>query len=179
MNTALSAPGLLMCERVYSLHPSLPLTPSFQCGTRVGCHPIDAIYLTLDLTLEAGSWISQIRSPGDHHSCIIEIHWKALVGEDMFKTARPDSQCLSSMAYRSNMEYDKTLDSYASQHKLLSKSHALYRTTNGPLSHNQQDLLKSIDRVKSEGMVHAEKTCHKFHMGEVDYSPDMNTARGQ
>jgi hypothetical protein len=50
----------------------------------VGRHPIDAVYLTPDL-MEVGTWIS----PGDHHSCIIEIHWKALVGEDMFKIARP------------------------------------------------------------------------------------------
>jgi hypothetical protein len=54
----------------------------------VGWHPIDAVYLTPDL-MEVGTWISKICSPGDHRSCIIEIHWKALVGEDMFKIARP------------------------------------------------------------------------------------------
>jgi hypothetical protein len=85
---------------------------------------------------------------------------------------------LSSTAHRSIMEYDKMLDSYVSQHKLLSKSHMLYRTANGPLSQDQQDLFESIDRVKSKGMVHVDKKCRKFHMGEVDYSPDVNTARG-
>jgi hypothetical protein len=41
--------------------------------------------------VEAGTWMSTICSPRDHRSCIIEIHWKALVGEDMFKIARPEA----------------------------------------------------------------------------------------
>jgi hypothetical protein len=81
----------MMREGVYSLHPSLPHTPTFQRGDRVSRYPIDAVYLTPDLPLEAGTWISKIRSPCDHHSCIIEIRWKALVGEDMFKIARPEA----------------------------------------------------------------------------------------
>jgi hypothetical protein len=28
-------------------------------------------------------------------------------------------------------------------------------------------------------MVHAEKKCHPLKMGEVDFSPDVNTAKGQ
>jgi hypothetical protein len=91
LNMALSAPGLMMREGVYLLHPSLPCTPMFQRGDRVGRYPIDAVYLTPDLPLEVGTWISKICSPGDHCSCIIEIRWKALVGEDMFKIARPEA----------------------------------------------------------------------------------------
>jgi hypothetical protein len=47
-----------MRKGVYSLHPSLPHTPSFQWGDRVGRHPIDAVYLTMDLPLEASTWWS-------------------------------------------------------------------------------------------------------------------------
>jgi hypothetical protein len=99
----------MMREGVYSLHPSLPCTPTFQRGDRVGRYPIDAVYLTPDLPLEAGTWISKICSLGDHRSCIIEIHWKALVGEDMFKIARPEARRLSSTTYRSNVEYVRKL----------------------------------------------------------------------
>jgi hypothetical protein len=145
LNSALSAPDLLMREGVYSLHPSLPQTPSFQQGDQVGRHPIDAVYLTPDLPSEAGTWISKIRSPGDHYSCIIEIHWKALVVEDMFKIARPDAHHLSSSAYHLTVEYSKVLASYEAQHKLLFKSHNLYGETNGPLTQEQQDQFESID----------------------------------
>jgi hypothetical protein len=99
LNTALGTPDLLMGEGVYSLHPDLPQTPSFQCGDCIGHHPIDAEYLTPDLPLEAGTRMSKVRSPGDHQSCFVEICWKALVCKDLFKIAHPDAQRLSSTAY--------------------------------------------------------------------------------
>jgi hypothetical protein len=98
---------------------SSPRTPSFQLGDQVGRHPIDAVYLTPDLPLEASTWISKIHLPGDHHSCRIEICWKALVGEDMFKITHPDAHHLSSSTYCSTVEYSRILTSYEAQHKLL------------------------------------------------------------
>jgi hypothetical protein len=124
-------------------------------------------------------WISKIRSLGDHRSCNIEIHWKALVGEDMIKIARPEAQRLSSTTYHSTVEYVRKLSVYASQHKLMLKSHNLYKDTNGPLTQEQQAQFKSIDHMKTEGMIHAEKKCRSLCMGEVDFSPDVNIAKGQ
>jgi hypothetical protein len=77
------------------------------------------------------------------------------------------------------VEYSKILASYEAQHKILFKSHNLYGETNGPLTQEQQDQFESIDQVKSKGMVHAEKKCHPLKMGEVDFSPNVNTAKGQ
>ncbi len=65
--------------------PCHKLPPSSEGTGSEGTQLSDAVYLTLDLLLEAGTWISKICSPGDHCSCIIEIQWKALVGEDMVK----------------------------------------------------------------------------------------------
>jgi hypothetical protein len=123
-------------------------------------------------------WISKIRSPGDHRSCIIVIHWKALVGEDMFKIARPEAQRLSSTTYRSTVEYVRKLSTYMSKHKLLSKSLNLYKDTDGPLTQEQQAQFELIDHVKTEGMIHAEKKCRLLCMGKVDFSPDINIAKG-
>jgi hypothetical protein len=110
-----------------------------QRGDRVGRHPIDAMYLTPGLPLEAGTWISKIRLPGTLCSCIIEIHWKVLVGEDMFKIAHPEARRLSSSAYRLTVEYSRILALYEAQHNLLGKSHNLYWETQGPLTQDQQD----------------------------------------
>jgi hypothetical protein len=82
-----------------------------------------------------------IGSPRDHHSCIIEICWKALVGEDMFKIAHPDAHRLSSSAYHSTVEYSRILTLYKVQHKLLFKSHNLYGETHAPLTQEQQPRL--------------------------------------
>jgi hypothetical protein len=120
-----------------------------------------------------------IGSPRDHHSCIIEICWKALVGEDMFKIAHPDAHRLSSSAYHSTVEYSRILTLYKFNTSFcLSLTISIGKLM--PPSHksNSQDWFESIDWVKLEGMVHAEKKCHPLKMGEVDFCPDVNTAKG-
>jgi hypothetical protein len=97
----------------------------------------------------------------------------------MFKIARPKACRLSSSAYRSTVEYSRILALYEAQHKLLGKSHNLYQETQGCLTQDQQERFESIDQVKSEGMLHAEKKCCPLKMGEVDFSPDVNTAKGR
>jgi hypothetical protein len=79
-------------------NPKLSCTLKISGLCRIWTHPIDAVYLTPDLPLEAGTQLSNICSPGDHHSCIIEIHWKALVREDMFKI--PETRGLMLVIYR-------------------------------------------------------------------------------
>jgi hypothetical protein len=39
--------------------------------------------------------------------------------------------------------------------------------------------MESIDRVKLEAMVHAKAKCSNFCMGEVEFSADVNEAKGQ
>jgi hypothetical protein len=45
------------------------------------------------------------------------------------------------------------------------KSHNLYKDTNGPLTQEQQAQFELIDRVKTEGMIHAEKKMSIFVHG--------------
>ena len=85
---------------------------------------------------------------------------------------------MSSTAYHLTMEYARKLSVYVSQHKLMLKSHNLYKDTDGPLMQEQQAQFESIDRVKTEGMIHAEKKCQSLYMGEVDFSLDVNIAKG-
>jgi hypothetical protein len=48
------------------------------------------------------------------------------------------------------------------------------------LTHEQQAHFESIDRIKTEGMIHAEKKCRSLCMGKVDFSPDINNiAKGR
>jgi hypothetical protein len=116
INTALTGPGLLMREGVRALHPYLPATPTFLRGKGVGRYPIDAAYLTLDLPFEAGSGISTKRSPCDHRSCILEIHWKSFVGEDLFKIACPEARRLRTTVLCSTQEYTKILTKHVVNH---------------------------------------------------------------
>jgi hypothetical protein len=61
---------------------------------------------------------------------------------------------------------------------IFPKLHSIYKETNGSLSPEQQKQMEAIDRVKSEAMVHAEAKCSNFCMGEVEFSADVNEAKG-
>jgi hypothetical protein len=119
LHSALTGPGLLMREGVWTLHPDLPTTPSFMVGSCLCSVPIDAAYLSPDLPLHAGSWIVVKQSPGDHRSCILEIRWKSLVGEDRFKIARPETCHLTTAANQSMTKYDELLFSTQSPPKAV------------------------------------------------------------
>ena len=92
LNSILMGDTWQMHEAVRTHHPSLPVSPTYKSGGRLGRQPIDAVYLTPDLPIVARTWMSADRCPGDHHFCIIEIQWKALVGEDLFKLAHPQAR---------------------------------------------------------------------------------------
>jgi hypothetical protein len=76
------------------------------------------------------------------------------------------------------MKYAMILTAQVVRHKLIPKLHSIYRETNGSLSPEQQKQMEAIDRVKSEAMVHAEAKCSNFCMGTVEFSADVNEAKG-
>jgi hypothetical protein len=77
------------------------------------------------------------------------------------------------------VNYKRIFLKQEAQHKLLQKSHDLYKEQQGPLSPGQQEWLEMIDRVKTESMIHAEKKSRHLCMGEVDFSLNINEVRGQ
>jgi hypothetical protein len=117
----------------------------FLRGACSGQHPINAAYLSPDLPLEAGLQISAKQSPGNHQSCILEIRWKSLVGKDLFKNAHPDARQLLTAIHQLTVDYKQILLKQEAQHKLIHKTHALYKGQHGPLSLHQQWRLELID----------------------------------
>jgi hypothetical protein len=153
LHSALTGPGLLMREGVWTLHLNLPTISIFMAGSHLGSVPIDAGYLSPDLLLHASSWIVVKWSPGDHHSCILEIWWKTMVGEDLFKIARPETHCPSTAAYQSVTKYNELFEAQCSWHKVPPKLYAIHQTYEGSLTWAQQGTMEAINRVKTEAIL--------------------------
>ena len=158
-------------------YPSLPATPTFKSGGHLGRALIDVAYLTPDLPLSTGTWISIKCCPSDHHFCILEIKWKALVGEDLFKIACPEAQCLNSQIPLAWSKYKRQLSQSVTAHRVLDKLHSIYKSCNHTLSPDQQIQMDNIDKVKQELMVNAEFHCQKWCMGKIDFLPDFQMAQ--
>ncbi len=84
---------------------------------------------------------------------------ETLVGEDLFKIARPETCRLTTTAYQSMTKYDELLEAHCSQHKVFPKLYAIHQTYKGTLTLAQQNTMEAIDRVKTEAMLYTEKNC--------------------
>ena len=96
LNLLLTGGELNMQDSVCSHYPSLPATSTFWSGSWLGWVPIDAVYVMADIPIEVGTWMAVRQCPGDHRFCIIDIQWKAFVGENLFKITRPQAWHLNS-----------------------------------------------------------------------------------
>lgn len=175
LSRLVTGPGLNMREAVRAHHPTLPLTPTFQTGRL----PIDAVFVTPDLPVTAGAWISSKRCPGDHRGCILELRWKALLGEDLFKIQRPEARRLSCQIPSAVKEYNKLLEKQVKEKKIVERLHKVYQQSGSRLSVDQQQELATLDKMREDAMISSEKKCRKFCMGEIDFSPEINQARGR
>jgi alpha-tubulin suppressor-like RCC1 family protein len=63
------------------------------------------------------------------------------------------------------------------RHWILPRLHHLYSTRDGKFTPLQRQQLERLDRVREEGMLCAEKKCRKLAMGNVDFSPEVDTAK--
>ena len=156
LNLLLMNGELSMREAVQAHHPSLPATPTFHSGGRLGRRPIDVVYITLDIPIKAGTWMLVKKCPGDHRFCIIDVRWKALVGEDLCKIARPQACQLNSQILKAHVKYEELLQMNVKCHGIVRKLHNIYTACSDSLTHSQQTQMNSIDRVKQELMLHAE-----------------------
>jgi hypothetical protein len=75
------------------------------------------------------------------------------------------------------LAYNQRLSEYMHRHKVLPKLHFLYSTRDGNFTPAQCVQLKSLDRIRAEGMIWAKKKCRKLAMGNVDNSPEVDLAK--
>jgi hypothetical protein len=172
-------PNLHMRKAVTHRHPDpwWQHTASYQKGDILGKWPIDGVYVTPSLPIEASTWLSFMPHLGDHRFAVINIDSKALVGDDLLKIVRLQAQQLSCAIPVAVLEYNNRLAEYMTRHSVLSRLHHQYSARDGNFMPDERAQLESLDCVQAEGMVHAEKRCRKLAMGNVDYSPEVDLAK--
>jgi hypothetical protein len=87
----LSSPDLQMREAAFHHHPDSCWhnTATFQKGLALGKWPIDRVWVTPDLPIEAATWLQFLPHLGDHRFHVMDIKAEALIGENLIKIVRP------------------------------------------------------------------------------------------
>ena len=144
-----------------------PGPATFHAGT----NQIDGCFGTPDVDCHHAEFLPLNSIMGDHRGIIIDIPEQVLYGEQKLKIARPQGrrlQCSRSAIWNKyNNKLTQNLILYKVPQKIQQLCSRYYFT-----HPKEGDILQeTIDRVKKESMVHAEKKCRKFGMGAVPYSP--------
>jgi hypothetical protein len=143
-----TGPDLQMREAVSHRHldPCWQYTASYQKGDTLGKWPIDGVYVTPNLPIDASTWLNFMPHLGDHRFAVLDVNSKALVGDNLLKVIRPQARRLSCNIPRVVSAYTHRLSAYLLRHKVLSKLHYLYSMRDGNFTPIKCQQLESLDR---------------------------------
>ena len=157
-----------LVDAVSARHPSLSPPSTWNRGKR----QIDAIWVTKDLIPSQSCFLPFGMGIGDHQGIVIDLPNSVLLGEQFPKMAKFSARKLTAQP-EVRKRYISSLHNFIVRHKLLQKAYEVYKYASFPLSSELGEKLEKIDRIKKEGMIHAENTCRKIFAGNVPYSPSV------
>jgi len=171
--------ALKLHELILLWFPHTPPPATFKRGDQSGKTPIDAAWVTDNVSLTSASWCSTDSSPGNHRAIILDINLLDCIGEPCYSVVCPLGRRLNSTLPFTRKKYLQVLQAHANHHKLEQKLVQLFLLASSPatLKPSLLQALESFDRVKSEGMKNAKHCCHHLNMSSLQFSPEINLWR--
>jgi len=126
--------------------------------------------------LQAASILPVEISPGDHRAFLLDLQLNDTIGEPHFRVARPPARRLTCTLPAVEKKYTSSLLAFSERYHLSRRLENLFQLAQLPnLDHSLfQRKMEKFDKIKAEGMRFAEKRCRQFHMGLVQFSPQLN-----
>ena len=106
--------------------------------------PIDGIYATPDLPVDASTWLEFMLHLGDHRFNVLDVNARVLVGDDVLRIICPLARRLSCHLPKAVSAYTTRLTAHMRRHKGLSKLHHLYATRDGNFITAQRQQLETL-----------------------------------
>jgi len=115
-------------------------------------------------------------SPGDHRAFLVDLNLNETIGQPRFRVTRPPARRLTCTLPSVEAKYIDNLSAFCERYHLSHRLDNLFRLAQLPdLDHSLFQMeMEKFDRLKAEGMRFAEKRCRRFHMGLVQFSPQLN-----
>jgi endonuclease/exonuclease/phosphatase family metal-dependent hydrolase len=140
-----------------------------------GTVPIDGVFATMDIIpilcgYSAIGWGTSC----DHRLLWADFDIAAILGHQMNPLWTPSIRRLKLVDPRLVSRFLQLRRSHIEEHKLAIRLQLLYHgIQNESLTAEQQHEYESIDQIRVEGILHAERHCRKLKMGKVPWSPKL------
>ena len=138
-----------------------------------GSTQIDGAFATPDVDCSGARFLPFWAGIGDHRAVVIDIPLQSLIGEQLLRVVRPPARRLQCSQEAGKRKYGQRLQQLFTEHRIPEKTRTLYAAATYPPPPNFADAAESLDTNRRQFMLHAEKTCRKRCMGEVDFSPGV------
>jgi hypothetical protein len=110
---------------------------------------------------------------GDHRALVVDIPQQILYGEQLLRIVRPQGRKLQCNKEEVKEKYLQNVKRQTQLHKIVDKIHRLTDIASYPPSDHFIQSQNQIDIVQRDIMRAAENKCRKWHMGAVDFSPQL------
>lgn len=133
---------------------------------------IDGIWATPNINVARCGYLESGEFPGDHCAIWVDIPYSDALGH---VPPTPTTQAARRLKLRDSKcveRYIQLYSKFVQHHDLINRQFKLESTIhhNCPLTRAQEKEAEAIDRLRTQGMLHAERHCRKLNMGAVQYS---------
>jgi len=145
--------SLAMREVFLTEHPNLPTLSTFTWGTNMGRSPIDGVWLSDGVPVQACSWMSFVDSPGDHRAAIMDFNINQVLGQPRLQVCRPPVQRLVCTLPATRDRYVSLLTDFLNKHQFLPKLYHLYSSSDPrwPDLQSFSTQYEHLDQIRLEG----------------------------
>jgi len=156
-------------------HPGQLSLSTFTWGTSMGRSPIDGVWLSQGVPVQACSWTAFADSPGDHCVAIVDFDITQVLGQPCLQVCRPPARHLVCTLPATWDRYVTLPTAFLNKHQFLPKLYHLYTSTD-PRQPNLSSFsmhCEHLDQIWIEGMRYAKKCCCRLRMGLLAYLPSL------
>jgi hypothetical protein len=151
-------------EVLLEINADLPATSTF--SRNLNNIPIDGIFATPTISLQAGGYFGFGEGPGLDHRCLwMDISFQSAFGYSPPPMGQFKARRLTCKDPRVRERYNDLHRPFVQQHHLDSRSCVLQSSITGPMSSAQSTEFEGISSVRSQGIAHARHRCRKLKMG--------------
>jgi hypothetical protein len=139
-----------------------------------GKNPIDTILCTGGIEVVNAGYLPLGEGVGDHRPLFVDVTIASTLGVNLPPVKKVAARRLKLQDPRIVNRYNKHLKQFFQKSSLFDKAASLQARITHPLKEAEVQEYEHLDKLRIEGMQHAEKKCRKFKMGGVPWTPELS-----
>ena len=152
----------------------------YQATYNRGREPIDGIFVSEQLQIEAAGYLPFGDSPSDHRALWIRINEADAFGYAMEKLEQPQARRLTLEDPRVVRRWIEVYKAYLMDNRVIQRAFNLQVSIdNGKWNKSLEQEYEILRRLRKKGIKLADSKCRKLNMGEVPWSMTLQSARDE